>query len=1332
VTASIPDPSNLHFERRIIMREDVGHAFQEFAWEALSLSEFAGRLLVQHPIRGVDGGIDLIQEEGGRLTALECKFHSDDRADSPEADWKKVAKILKATLPALLAAEPEARAKAPHAPWLDQERPISAYWFCTSAALPNQNALDRLKRRIQDDLKFIAGLQPGLRHLREVDVQVRAAQHFAGILARHAPLRLRWFGGLPTGLKAVDTYGASTRTFRRYLHDSSLPYFSFAEFARLAKLDADFLPDPEHLLDRLLEGSRPALVISGRGGIGKTRLALEVAVAAQRRGMLALSCGPAAHAASIEALAKCHIDSASVLIVMDYAEAHPNLAAIASAIEAVNSAGHCFRFVATCRSSGALGVQHALEDLGALPILMGENREEATSSAYADWVMRRILAHGDLENVPGLASVCAGLPVLATFALHLRQDQPRNFERLFGNLTSEISFEQWSTRRLDIMLATLGGVRSEALRRMAEVSAMLPLAPSEAGDLRVASRPTAAILDILIEDGWLDEEDGSIRAAHDVFADAILSAYLFEQGAPAQMRALDVLEEARAAGALGRGLTAIDRLGGHPRFRGLDGAALIRSIRQSDPRAPASIIPEIFQSPLFTPVTLLELIREDEPMRIELATNPLHESSLLFFCKEILRRSDEMQRKRAAEVLRTVIDAHLKRGDQPTNMLLARGFAIDPDFLADRALAEMKSNPDSHQTHYLIGAWLNAQRPRNAIADVVEKWLERHSSDNAKSSWVIRGWLQAHGDRELVRRHVQIWLGRFFAIPEAEFVYAAWLYARGGKEEIAEPLRAWLDLHSRRLDARFVYAAWLDSEGEWEAIADDVRRWLDRHGEQVYATHVYGAWLRAHAPLETIGNDIRRWLELHGEHLDACHLYRAWLRERKDSDAIRAYVGRWLAIHGTAAEAGHVFMGWLGCRADISVVAAALRAWLDLHAELPGARFIYVEWLDIKYPAEIVASAIRRWLDVHSETLVAQSVMCSWLRAEFAPASIEADVRRWLGLHGDRLEAGFLLRWWLDGKGALEVVAGHVQAWLGLHGLTIDANYIYRAWLDAKGDIGAVEDGVRQWFPLHGETGEVEFLIFSWVKAGGAFEVVRQSAFRWLKLNIHSPASLYLMKYIVRQPDLPWDIVASAAVWCKLNASNPEAISRIRPLLYWYCTPETQGELQGIALDMLERLDPDDLEVGSIRISVLGVLGLMASSLSRSRALKTPYGYRLSAIHAYFIQSTRLYDTADSELHPRFVRQLPLVYHVCHLVEAAFLDRTRDKAAIDYFLDWLKAWPPEDRHRALLAGVRLGRCLGRPLLGQDLGLGPHAAPRSGPENIPVDAGAAEPDAAAPR
>jgi len=874
---------------------------------------------------------------------------SDSRDDGPESDWRKVASVLKETLP-------------PHAPWLDRQRAISAYWFCISATFANQSAVDRLKGEIERDFEAISKLHPRLDHLARIVVRVRGGQHFASVLARRPTLRYRWFGGLPAGLTAIDAYASVTaRTFRKFLDTASLPYFSFAEFARENGIPAGGLhPDPDLLLAELIEGSRPALIVGGPGGIGKTRLALEIARAAERQGMLALSCGQRADDRAVEELARSHMKAADVLLFVDYAEAQNQLAAIAAAIEAANAAGHRLRLVATCRASAVSTVQQTLEDLGVRRLMLAGAESGPHAGAYLDWVVRRILAHGGIETIAGLAAVCAGLPVLAAFALHLHEERPETFARLFQGLAGDTSFEQWAGRRIALTLDRLGGSRAELRRRTAEIAAMLPLSVQETQRLRVANDAASAILDAFVADGWFDDDEGALLAAHDVFADALLAAHVFEAGIQPQPRARAMLREAHAAGALGRALAALDRLAGHARFGELDGAALMRSVREQDPQALAAVAQALLRSRLLAPAGLVELIAEDAALARELAEDRACHGPLSYAAERLARSGDESLRARGAVVIEPILEVALDRDEQPSNLLLRRAFALDPDRFAERALAEMRRAPDDHQTHFLIVAWLKAGRSPDALAAVVTRWLRAHAWANQSTSFVLGAWLSEGGDVETVRPDLALWLDRHAEIAEARYVYSAWLHAKGDFEAIAPGMRRWLCRHAEIEDASYVYATWLDGNRGVEAVAPDIRRWLDRHGEIAKATYVYAAWLDAKGGVDAVAPDIRRWLERHGEIPDASHVYRAWLGAKGAVDAVAQDIRRWLDRHAEILEASHVYAAWRGAKGSIDAVAPDIRRWLDRHAEIPEASYVYAAWLGAKGSIDAVAPDIRR------------------------------------------------------------------------------------------------------------------------------------------------------------------------------------------------------------------------------------------------------------------------------------------------------------------------------------------------------------------------------------
>ncbi|MFL5215513.1 MAG: hypothetical protein ACJ8DH_16755 [Microvirga sp.] len=782
--------------------------------------------------------------------------------------------------------------------------------------------------------------------------------------------------------------------------------------------------------------------------------------------MLALSCGQRADDRAVEELARSHMEAADVLLFVDYAEAQNQLAAIAAAIEAANAAGHRLRLVATCRASAVSTVQQTLEDLGVRRLMLAGAESGPHAGAYLDWVVRRILAHGGIETIAGLAAVCAGLPVLAAFALHLHEDRPETFARLFQGLAAETSFEQWARRRIALTLKRLGGSRAEVLRRTAEIAAMLPLSVQETQRLRVANDAASAIVDAFVADGWFDDDEGALLAAHDVFADALLAAHMFEAGIQPQPRARAMLREAQAAGALGRALAALDRLAGHGRFGELDGAALMRSVREQDPQALAAVAQALLRSRLLAPAGLVGLIAEDAALARELAEDPACHGPLSYLAERLARSGDESLRARGAVVIEPILEVALDRDEQRSNLLLRRAFALDPDRFAERALAEMRGAPDDHQTHFLIVAWLKAGRSPDAVAAVVNQWLLLHAWSNRKASFVFDTWLNESEDAEAVRSHLSVWLDRHGDLSEASYVYRAWLKAKGGIEPIARDVRRWLDCHAELGEARFVYTAWLDAGGGAEAVAPDMRRWLfdmgrfPRRVTSIARGSTPGAASMRSRTTFAAGSTVmprsrRRITSIGLGSTPGAMSTRSRRTSAAGSTAMPRSPRHGSSMpHGSAARgasmpsrrtsaAGSTTMPTLLRRVTStprgSTPRAALtpsrrtRRWLDRYANIPEAQFVYRAWLHAKGGVDAIAQDVRRWLELHRGRDDIDHVMAGWANAGGNFDVIEEFAFAWLRRNLKRPEPLHLLKFILRQPNLPLGIVADAAVWCRIH-----------------------------------------------------------------------------------------------------------------------------------------------------------------------------------------------------------------------------------------------------------------------------------------------------------
>jgi hypothetical protein len=874
-----------------------------------------------------------------------------------------------------------------------------------------------LESQIAEDFLSFSSTHPALSHLADVHVQVRGWDDFSGELRRDFALRYRWFGGLPRGVIPIRDARYASQSFRRFLLSDSLPFFSREQF--LDEHTTLRIKREEEIVEALdRQAGLEGVILTGAGGVGKTRLGLELCDRLSKRGWLALRLTERGVSASISDLIRAHLEPAGLALFLDYAEKADDLAGIIEEVGRVNDSGsHRIRLIATCRFSALSTIQDAFAPLASQTVTLGRQfGSNSIEAAYADWVVDKILRFGQIPRASDVRRVCHGLPILAAFALFLCRRDAAQFNAQFGDLTGVVDFREWAKRRLELAVHSNGfrQDRRTVLRHLALLALRLPMPRHEAHSIAAESDLDASLFELMRVDGWIEFEDGSVFAIHDVFADAMVAHYVFETSAVANTRAEELLFEGAASGFLRRALAVLDRLAAHPGFDSLNGTEIVRNLIARCPGPILAAHEQLLRGRLLSERGKIHLLADCPELRLALSDSPNCDVLLARLAETLSRlRWDNPAESefvsKAADVINPMIAARLYNPQQ-SNMLLRCAFALSPERYRSAVLERIHSQPTALQTHFLLVQWLYRGLPKSDIEAATKAWLSAHSKTVSQTSFVLKAWLDAGCGPEEIGPYAIQWLEVFAATQAAGYVYRAWLDAAGSRKLVEVYILQWIRIFETLDDARFIYQRWLDAGGDREPIDGHVLKWFQVFGKTEEARFVYQPWLDDGGPRELIDDFVLEWIQEFGTTEDARFVYQAWLTAGGSRDLIDEHVLRWIELFGHSEHATHVYKPWLVAGGDRGLIDHHVLRWIEAFGETEAAQFVYKAWLDAGGQRASIDQHVLRWLSFHGRKAVAVYVLVAWLSAEGEFQSVAGYCLDWFAKHSESSEAAFLLK----------------------------------------------------------------------------------------------------------------------------------------------------------------------------------------------------------------------------------------------------------------------------------------------------------------------------------
>ncbi|MCJ8268101.1 MAG: hypothetical protein MJK04_01740 [Psychrosphaera sp.] len=1066
-----------------------GEAFALFVAELLILK---GEQITTLPTAGNDGCIDHIKFRTNDCHVIECKDLSD--GDNAPSAWKEVAKTLEKNL---TTDDKPVKGQPQFEPWFNTKTPVIKYSFYVGAEIKTAAKINVLKAAIPEFFKQLAKDHKHLAHLKDIETEVLLWNDIEREASKFPRLCYRWFTDYRIeGLLPFTDDDTKAKGFSPFLHKSTLAYLP----------SDDIEQQPQQLLKRFDDQNTTGLIITGVGGIGKTRLVLETGRTAQQHktngkaDWLVLQINASrCDQTAIDRLVKRIPVEQRVLFLCDYAEAQQKLTEILQAIQEHNDNGSQLNYIANCRSSYYPQLS-ALEDHEEIELEDNLNDQDQPASIadgnFSAKVVDHILRKSKIENPETFIPLCIGLPVLAVFIVWLHNHGQSNDLTL---LREEKSFEKWIIRRLQIAVGTTD--RKLALNLIQ----LIPQYPMPVAGIAVLDEQHKDLWDIhgrLLTDGWIYEDDKqTYHLAHDVFADQILLEGLklcrkSRQKSDAIGKSFDLAAMLNNTSST---LMAWQRLATD--ITKVSWLAIFEKQLLQAPEQWQSKQHLLVAFPALTLSDLVEFKQKSPDFWQAGATSYAFRDAF----GDKARRTAADGETVPAEVI-PWLDSLIVASNYRDGRLLNSAISLSPEGFQQQLCIFLANNEVVYATGFIIASWLRAKGSIAVITKPLEEWLKTESHQVSRiASYIYPHWLKNGGGLNVVAVGVKVWLSQNQSQFDAQFVYHAWLEAGGDKVVVESSIQVWLAEHQVTLVAGFVFAAWLNAQGDKVVVGSAIKAWLKEHQTNKAAQFVFDAWLNVQGDKAVVEAAIKAWLEEHQTIPAADFVINAWLKAQGDIAVVEAAIKVWLEEYQTILEARFVFVAWLKAQGDTAVVESAIKAWLEKHQEIEKAGFVFVTWLDVQGDKAVVASAIKAWLEKNPTLQETDFVCRAWLNAKGDLEVVEFAIKAWLAMHQTDLEACYIYSAWLNAKGDILLVKPFIKAWLAKHQTASEADFVCRSWLKAKGDSLIVKPAVKAWLEKYQDDPEADFIFNAWLKAGGDKQLVTDSIKAWLKKYETSP-----------------------------------------------------------------------------------------------------------------------------------------------------------------------------------------------------------------------------------
>lgn len=969
------------------------------------------------------------------------------------------------------------------------------------------------------------------------------------------------------------------RSFSDFLDGNYLRYYSREEYkahcfpdqALDFKTENDFI----NLLDA---GDALGLIIHGQGGIGKTRLMLELGRRLMERGdkVLRIHVEFEAFHELLEYIAL--MPETRFILLFDYIEEQKVFDKVIRWM--INEKTEQVRIIGNCRNTYVedLKVSYAdyfhFVDIGFKDKLDEERKMEqrylrkVILSIVHSIPDRRVVEY--LLTARARGSLSQARPAYAAFIKYLYSKNPRSKINILDNE----NFIHWLIRKIQ---QTLGGHPLvagfyDSRKYIFYFLSCLPSRPPATRsffEVPVSGANFSYEINRLIRDGWIDSADDYMRLVHDTVADILLLEF-FKYYRFRERVLEDLLDFAWNHNSASSVMWSLQRIWDEipeekqASYQITIGYFIRKSINATNCKDDWFRY-KIDNTRLINELDRIRILIEHRDLLSENSSLEKFGSSLAYAFNWVRENiADPGSRTHFKDELYSLyhqywnIDGRFNeifkepRGGKIISSYINL-FGIDEHISGAfrMFIQEVPFIPENYTSLSItVGSWLYEGDPK--LVETLVPELLQQPINRRVAYYILSHWLSSGYKPQLIKSYLEKWLIDPEEPEIIPFIFSSWLKKGDDANVLTQSIKNWFMVSSNEETKGSILCDYMEAGGDYLPLIAEMNEWLINNYENSVSVTLLGRLLeinidksflvdfeaitinvlRYHQDLKEIGFIIGYWIEIGG-----------------NLNIIRPRIESYFREFGRSKQGIAIAAQWLHKGGESEYVRELLAELMNSDWLVRDYVILLLNWILHSHEPEFVDKAISNYFDLPENQIIYEDryLITNWLEKTQTPDPVRSAIRPWLDANSSRTDGAIrVCSIWLRHGDDPELVRDYVARILPGHTQVIESFIVINNWLDATGDWKTIGPAF------------LSFLSF-WAHDLSALSVGR----KWLEKDGSPEYIKSLIKSLSLRP-LPKSALLSSII--KLWLKTDESPDYIKPLVMRFLKVNSRNEQGGYVL----------------------------------------------------------------------------------------------------------------------------------------------------------------------